>query len=97
MNIRKWFEEFAAGTGEQITQIVFSDHSDWPGLVPNVLLDMGDVADTVLDHEFDNGYGTPEAPPFFAWSQSYVVWVDTYDGAERLTYVPRSPLAQWVS
>jgi hypothetical protein len=47
--------------------------------------------ESVLDVEFDDGYGLAEGPNFTAWSQSRVFFPVVYDGAEAVGSVPRDP------
>lgn len=47
--------------------------------------------ESVLDVEFDDGYGGTEGPAFTAWSQTRVYFPVVYDGAEWLESVPRDP------
>jgi hypothetical protein len=46
---------------------------------------------SVLDVEFDDGYGTSHGPEFTAWSQTRVLFPVVYDGAEWVESVPRNP------
>ena len=45
----------------------------------------------ILNVEFDGDYGGNESPNFCAWSESYVIFSDDYDGAEGWCAIPRSP------
>lgn len=44
-----------------------------------------------LDTEFNAGYGGVEGKPFTAWSEKYVYFPATYDGAEWVACVSRNP------
>lgn len=43
----------------------------------------------VLDHEFNSGYGAPEAPMFIAQDKDCMYFPQQYDGATALVYVFR--------
>ena len=95
--LREWFDGFTERTGEKIETIVFGasewdDRFDEWGLPETgrvVAIDHVEAA--VLDHEFSDGYGGNESPNFAAWSPSFVVFSDNYDGAEGIVWVPRNP------
>ena len=44
-----------------------------------------------LNEEFDDNYGGPKGKPFTAWSNEYVYFPATYDGAEWVARAPRNP------
>lgn len=44
-----------------------------------------------LDHDYDRGYGAPDCPAIYAWTEAAVLFVSQYDGATSLNRVPRSP------
>ena len=82
MTLREWFADFTAKTGETPTEITFGQ-----GLIPfGPLLAAGG-----LDKEFDDGFGGVRSPDLCAWSPSWVLFSDQYDGAENLCWVPRNP------
>ena len=88
--LRKWFDAFTAATGETPTAIVIAtgDRWDCPPVDP---IAFDDVSAEVLDEEFDDGYGGNNSPNLCAWSESFVLFSDDYDGAESLCWVPRNP------
>ena len=99
--LRQWFDEFTDTTGEPIDYIVFGrfprwDHDDerntWP-TTPNTLTRFSNLSDDILDRRFDDGFGGNETPDLCAWSDSFVIFSDNYDGAEGLLWVPRNPKA----
>lgn len=47
--------------------------------------------DSVLDVEFDDGYGTSEGPEVLIWTETRVYFPVVYDGAEWLGSAPRNP------
>jgi hypothetical protein len=47
--------------------------------------------DSVLDVEFDAGYGGSEGSPVLIWTEEYVYFPVVYDGAEWLGRAPRNP------
>lgn len=63
---------------------------DWADL-PHGPFAMRDVPDSILDKEFDSGYGSQQVPSFMAWSPNYVYFVHEYDGSTRLDWVERHP------
>ena len=63
------------------------------GEAPEVLA--WEDARSTLDYEYDDGYGAPECHAIYAWTASRVVFVSTYDGSTRVTWVPRNPVAGW--
>lgn len=46
---------------------------------------------SVLDVEFDDGYGAPEGKPFLIWTEEFVYFPVCYDGSERVGSAPRNP------
>ena len=49
------------------------------------------LPDEVLDYQFSADFGSADAPPVIAWSENYVLYIDEYDGAESLRWIPRFP------
>lgn len=47
--------------------------------------------ESVLDVEFDGGFGLPEGQVFTAWTQNRVLFPVCYDGAESVGSAPRNP------
>jgi hypothetical protein len=45
-----------------------------------------------LDYEYDTGYGAPELPAIYAWTQDRVIAVSQYDGATGFFSIPRNPI-----
>jgi hypothetical protein len=94
----EWFAEFTAATGESPTWIVFRENTtfgeedDWPKL-PKGLVRISNVSAATLDKQFHDGYGGNGSPNFCAWSDSWVIFSDNYDGAEGPCWVPRNPTA----
>jgi hypothetical protein len=97
--LREWFDGFAVATGETPSHVVFGPGDAWPWdddpwpAVPGLLVEWGDVSDAVLDREFRSHFGMCESPNLCAWSESWVIVSDDYDGAESLLWVPRHPMA----
>ncbi len=50
-----------------------------------------DVAEVLMNRDFDGGYGGIEGNSFFAWSKNRVYFCHAYDGAESVESVPRNP------
>lgn len=46
-----------------------------------------------LDEDYDSGYGSADCYPFYAWTASRVFFVQEYDGATGIGWVPRMPTA----
>lgn len=97
--LRKWFEGFESQTGETPEAIVFgfADYreylaDEWPSM-PEGVVPWAEVPTAVLDREFDDGYGGNDSPNLCAWSPSWVIFSDDYDGAESLCWAPRNPTA----
>jgi len=98
MTIRRWFAAFTEATDEEPTHVVFGHQywslaEKWPEVVSNALVPMEELPDSLLDREFDDGFGGNNSPDLCAWSTSWVLFSDNYDGAESLCYVPRHPVA----
>lgn len=96
--LRQWFERFTAATSETPTYIVFGwgdygYHSEnWPTL-PDGVKAWSELSAEILDFGFDDGFGGNDSPNLCAWSDSFVIFSDNYDGAESLAWVPREPIA----
>jgi hypothetical protein len=97
--LRKWLEVFTAHKHETPDFVVlgWGDYDyrkeDWPewdrwGLVTP----LDQIPDKILDRKFDTGFGGNESPNLCAWSPSWVLFSDDYDGAESLCWVPRAPV-----
>ena len=46
---------------------------------------------TILDFEFDDGYGSENGCILYAWTRNYVIIKSTYDGSEAYHAIPRNP------
>ena len=76
--------------------------STWRKLIQSEREDRADLAsplivapdESVLDDEFDAGYGGSEGPAFLAWTDDRVYFPVTYDGAEWAGSAPRNPIAR---
>jgi hypothetical protein len=47
--------------------------------------------ESVLDVEFDGGFGIAKGPAFLAWTETRVFFPVVYDGAESVGAAPRNP------
>lgn len=47
--------------------------------------------ESVLDVQFNSGFGTAQGPPFTAWTEQRVYFPVEYDGAEWVQSAPRHP------
>ena len=50
-----------------------------------------DEAKSLLDYEFDSGFGGTNGPYFTAWTNTTVIFPAQYDGSEWIDSVPRNP------
>jgi hypothetical protein len=94
--LREWFDEFTAATGEKVETVVLGDGGydvQWEDTAPGLVVAYDELPTTVLDREFDDDFGLPCSPNLCAWSPSWVLLSDNYDGAEDLLWVPRHPVA----
>jgi len=96
--LREWFDHFTQVTGETPTHIVMvrhwwddDDDSPWTD-TPEGLVEWDDVPVIVLDSPFYAGFGGNKSPNLCAWSTSWVIFTDNYDGSEELQWVPRHPV-----
>lgn len=84
--------EEAAG-GDAIEGIVIGSVSSygtkWP-VMPSGLIPWSE-ARPLLDRDYDAGHGLEDCPSLFAWTASRVLFVDMYDGATGVCWVPRHP------
>jgi len=88
--------------GEKILGVVIGP-AEWPSRTawPGVEGLIGELlpwsrAAAVLDVEgrtFRGGLGHMCCPSMYAWTESWVILVDEYDGSTELTRIPRSPVA----
>lgn len=74
----------------------------WRKLIKKALNDGDDISSLVftpsdldLDYQFDSGYGGIEGQPFVAWSDNWVYFPVSYDGAEWVGSVPRNPVSEY--
>ena len=99
--LRKWFDRFTEETGEKVEVVCFGGgrwygsedepRQGWPAYPVNVATPVDLIDAAVFDRDFDAGFGGNESPNLCAWSASYVVFSDNYDGAEDIRWVPRNP------
>jgi hypothetical protein len=50
-----------------------------------------EVAD-YLDYNYDRDYGGPDCHKIYAWTNSWIIYVDEYDGATQVSRIPRHPV-----
>lgn len=77
------------------------DHTNtWRGIITSRMEENGDswddivsitLTDDELDTKFDTWFGPKYGKPFTAWTDNYVYFPTTYDGAEDCGSVPRHP------
>jgi hypothetical protein len=82
-NLRKWLDDegFDWGTGRILWQKVASGAPGWSSPVGAKIIDF---TDKILDHEFDDGFGSPECPRIIAEDFGAIYFPSQYDGATRL-------------
>ena len=105
--LRKWFTSFTTRTGEEITHVQmyadtkaeydmyaefdFEVPQDWAVAPFGTVFTYENLPDEVLDYEFYDGYGSASAPCVIAWSDSYLIYIKEYDGAQNIAWFPRFP------
>ena len=98
--LREWFDRFTEQTGEKPEAIVFgtddegylsSKWEEWNLPATGQVVPFDQVAGHVLDVTFDETWGGNDSPDLCAWSPSWVLFSDNYDGYEGLCWVPRNP------
>jgi len=99
-NIKVWLEDAERRTGERIEAIVVGMHYNDPDKYSstrspkpneNKVLSREDGL-AILDQDYDNGYGGADCYPMYAWTKSFVYFINEYDGATALGSVPRAPI-----
>ena len=65
----------------------FPDH----GLCHGVYSITVKKAEKLFDYKFDDGYGSCEAHVFYVYTQDWILFKETYDGAEWVGRIPRNP------
>lgn len=89
--LREWFDSFQEAVGEPVEFVVLGE-SGWDGYAVDVAMPWEEVPSEVLDRSFDCGFGGSASPNVCAWSESWVMFSDVYDGFETACWVPRSPM-----
>lgn len=65
---------------------------DWPARQGEVLT-LDEALPLCEGWSFIGGHGTSECPPTNIWTHDRVYFVDVYDGATSIQWVPRNPTA----
>lgn len=66
----------------------------WQGVAERgQLFERHSLPKEILNYKFDDGYGSPDAPPIIAYSRDYIIYIHEYDGAEWPVWLPRFPVA----
>jgi len=66
----------------------------WQGVAKRgQLFERHNLPQEILNYKFDDGYGSPDAPPIIAYSRDYIIYIHEYDGAEWPVWLPRFPVA----
>jgi hypothetical protein len=95
-SIHQWFEQFHDNTGEYPTQVAvfLAPDARYYALCEEPIepapYDYANPPEWAV-RKFDSGFGCAESPAFVAWSENYVLFPATYDGAEWLDWKPRNP------
>lgn len=50
-------------------------------------------AQKFLNYEFDSGYGAPKCNAIYAWTKSWIIAIEQYDGSVSPFSIPRNPIA----
>lgn len=91
-NLRRALEEYELQHDEQIQFIVVGQHDDkrwvWKPLADENIVLSREEGLAKLDVDYDNGYGSANCFPFYAWSYSRVYFVAEYDGATHVSWLP---------
>ena len=98
--LAKWLAEMSDGEtieavvlGSPSWEISIWDEDDFRHSMPlGKLLSVQEAA-AWLDHEFDDGYGSPGCPAVTAWTASWVISVSQYDGSTSPFRLPRNVVA----
>lgn len=98
-NLKKDLEE-ALDEGERIEAVVIGPHDRDPNRYGEGSLRHADKlnrvltweeAAPILDEEYNDGYGSADCFPFYAWTNTHIYFVCEYDGATSISAVPRNP------
>lgn len=96
--LAKWIEKMA--DGEAIEGVVIGHFNGWgsdddreriPADMRTVVLSWED-AKPHLSYTFDNGFGGADCHPVYAWTKSWVIFINEYDGATGPGRIPRNPV-----
>lgn len=74
---------YSPDTGEGI--------KNWAVAPLNTVFTFEDTPVEILDFPFDDGFGSAEAPMVIAWSESFVIYFEEYDGSQNIAWLPKSP------
>lgn len=91
-SIKDWLEEAEQQYGERIEAIVVGKHDDAPPMPDeNRVLSRADGL-AKLSQRFDDGLGSPDCCPMYAWTATRVFFIAEYDGATELACISRNPV-----
>lgn len=88
-----WYKELKE-LNENIEFIVVREnvsYYDEDDIKPTQLSGSLEDVKSVMDYDFDDGYGGINGPFFTAWTKDKVYFPICYDGAEWIGNVPRNP------
>lgn len=92
--------EDGLNAGERIEAIVIGEHdrdpnryNDEPARYADMLNRVltWEEAAPILDEEYDDGYGSADCFPFYAWTNTHIYFVREYDGSTQIGAIPRNP------
>ena len=105
--IRIWFDRFSKATEELVTHVqMYADTKaeydscaeydldggkEWAVAPFGTVFSYESIPDELLDYEFSVGWGRPMAPCLIAWSDSFVIYIEEFDGLQNIRWVPRFP------
>jgi len=92
-NLKQWLCSAEIEVDETINEIIIGEHYDDERNTDMLNVPLArDVALSILDEDFDSGYGGADCYPFYAYTDSWIFFVSEYDGSTRLSRVPRNPI-----
>jgi len=92
------FEDLLEAIGtEKCIGVVFGEQSwgmedEFPDFPIGKVISL-EEAKKYLSYKYDTGFGSPELPALYAWTDTRVILINVYDGATSFKSVPRNPIA----
>lgn len=99
-NLVQWVEEITDGEpieGVVIGEMGWGDHYNSENVPryneqPKGKLLSWAEARSLLDYEFDNGFGAPQCNAITVWTATKVIGISQYDGSTEPFWTPRHPV-----